>query len=265
MRRLPEPVAAQVIPPDPLPLHNVAPMVVFGLIFQGLASGPWAFTAAAWLCLLPLLVLVRALPWHTGILAAFAVPFLGRAAALATPLRDVDGGGLAAAAGIACATALVLLTHKLVMRELPLVGALAAPCAVVVIEHLAGTFALPGAAFLPLSLHQSGDVVFYRFIDVLTPLGISFGVAWGQSTMAGFGEAWLAKDPYPQAVRERGLRVAANLCFWILVVLFHVGGFFKAEPVSTPTHHDVVFAICATALIAMIIASVGTMLRRKPT
>jgi len=261
MRALPEPVPASPMPPPSLPTTNLAPMIVFGLVFQGLAAGPYTFAAAAWMCLLPLLVLVRALPLVPAIAASFVIPLVGRGASLA--LVPVEaGGGFENAVGIAAATSVMLLCHRVVMRELPLVGALAAPCAVVVVEYAFGAWSLPGAMLLPLSSTQAGDVLFMRFVDVLTPLGISFGVAWGQSTMAGFGEAWIAPDPYSQAERERGLRVGANLCFWILIVLFHGGGLLRDAPTATPTHHVVVFGVCCAALVAMLASAVVTHVRR---
>jgi hypothetical protein len=148
------------------------------------------------------------------------------------------------------------------MRELPLLGAFAAPAAVVVVEAVAAHFALPGAPLLPLSSTQVADVPFWRFVDVLTPLGISFGVAWGQSVMAGFGEAWLADDPHPQLVRERGLRLAANLCFWLLVVGGHGGGFLRSDPLTTtPAHGSSVFGIAVVVLIGLVSGAVVVRLR----
>lgn len=253
MRELP-PVPPTPMPPRPVPVHNLAPMIVFGLVFQATASGPWSFAAAAWLCLLPLLVLVRSVPLWAAVAAGFAVPFLGRLSALL--LADADGA-VAAAATMAGLTLVVLLAHRLVMRELPLLGSFAAPCAVVVVEAAAAAFDLPGAASLPLSQTQAADVPFWRFVDVLTPLGISFGVAWCQSVMAGFGEAWLGDDPHSQLVRERGLRLGANLCFWLVVVVGHVGGFFVADATTTtPAHGDVVVGLAGVVLGGLVIAAV---------
>jgi hypothetical protein len=254
-------VQPTVMPPPRLPLHNLAPMVAFGLLFQFLAAGPWSFAAAAWLCLLPLLVLVRCLPPGQALAAGFAIPFVGRLLAGA-----IGGAGndnvVVAAAVIAGLTLVVLMSHRLVMRELPLLGSLAAPCAVVVVEWAAGHWALPGAAWLPLSSTQASDVPFFRWVDLLTPLGISFGVAWGQSAMAGFGEAWLAPDPHSQAHRERGLRLGANLCFWLVVVVGHVGGMLRDDPTSTPTHHLVVVGLAGAALLAMVTLATISSLRR---
>jgi len=255
-------VQPTVMPPARLPLHNLAPMVAFGLLFQFLAAGPWSFAGAAWLCLLPLLVLVRCLPLGQALAAGFTIPLVGRVLAGAVA-GDVGGDGVVAgAAVIAGLTLVVLMSHRLVMRELPLLGSLAAPCAVVVVEWVAAEQGLPGAAWLSLSSTQASDVPFFRWVDVLTPLGISFGVAWGQSAMAGFGEAWLAPDPHTQAHRERGLRLGANLCFWLVVVVGHVGGLLRGDPTSTPTHHAVVVGLAAISLLAMVLLATVTMVRR---
>ena len=260
MRELP-PVPPTPMPPRPLPVLNLAPMLLAGLVFQATASGPVSFAAAAWLCLLPLLVLVRCVPLWQALAFGFGVPFVGRLVAASAAL-GIGADAVVAAAVIATLTTLVLLSHRLVMRELPLVGALAAPAAVVVVEAVAAHFALPGASLLPLSSTQVADVPFWRFVDVLTPLGISFGVAWGQSVMAGFGEAWLADDPHPQLVRERGLRLAANLCFWLLVVMGHGGGFLRSDPLTTaPAHGSIVFGIAVVALAGLVIGAVVVRLR----
>ena len=259
-------VQPTVMPPPRLPRLNLAPMIVFGLVFQVLAAGPWSFAGAAWLCLLPLLVLVRCLPPGQAVVAGFGLPFLGRMLALALaggPPVDVVSDVVSGAAVIAGLTLLVLLCHRLVMRELPLVGSLAAPCAVVVVEWAATRYGLPGAGLLPLSATQASDVPWWRWVDVLTPLGISFGVAWAQSVMAGFGEAWLAPDPHPQDVRERGLRLGANLCFLLVVVVGHVGGLLRDEPTSTATQHDVVAGLAVAAITAMIVAATAALLRRR--
>jgi hypothetical protein len=253
------------MPPRPLPVLNLAPMVFTGLVFQATASGPFSFAAAAWLCLLPLLVLVRCVPLWQVFVGGFGVPFVGRLVATSATL-GIGVDAVVAAAVIAVSTLLVLLSHRLVMRELPLLGAFAAPAAVVVVEavaaHFAAHFALPGAPLLPLSSTQVADVPFWRFVDVLTPLGISFGVAWGQSVMAGFGEAWLADDPHPQLVRERGLRLAANLCFWLLVVVGHGGGFLRSDPLTTtPAHGSSVFGIAVVVLIGLVSGAVVVRLR----
>jgi hypothetical protein len=250
------------MPPRPLPVQNLAPMVVAGLVFQATASGPVSFAAAAWLCLLPLLVLVRCVPLWQALAFGFGVPFVGRFVAAAMGLGT---DAVLAAAVMAGLTLLVLLSHRLVMRELPLLGAFAAPAAVVVVEAIAAHFALPGASLLPLSSTQTGDVPFWRFVDVLTPLGISFGVAWGQSVMAGFGEAWLADDPHPHLVRERGLRVAANLCFWLLVVVGHGGGLFRADPPTTTPAHGGSVAALAMVILAGLVVGAFVMRLRTPT
>lgn len=254
MRELP-PVPPTPMPPRPLPVHNLGSMVVAGLVFQATASGPVSFAAAAWLCLLPLLVLVRCVPLWQAVAFGFGVPFTGRLMA-ASVAMGLGGEAVAAAAVIAGLTLLVLLSHRLVMRELPLLGAFAAPAAVVVVEAVAGHFRLPGASLLPLSSMQTGDVPFWRFVDVLTPLGISFGVAWGQSVMAGFGEAWLADDPHPQLLRERGLRLAANLCFWLLVVVGHGGGLLRDDPTTTATHGDTVAGLAMVILAGLVVGAV---------
>jgi hypothetical protein len=257
------PVPPTQMPPAVLPLHNLVPMLIFGTLAQATASGPWSFAGAAWVCLLPLLVLARALPVWAAPLVVFAVSFVGRVVAFANDDSFVAVADAAvAAATVAGITVAVAMAHRLVMRELPLLGSLAAPAAVVVLEWLAAHQQWPGATFLPLHLLQSGDVPFYRFVDVLTPLGISFAVAWGQSVMAGFGEAWLAEDPHPQLVRERGLRVGANLCFWLVVVVGHVGGFFKDDPTRTATHQDLVVGIAGVALVGMIVGAIVANVRR---
>ena len=238
------------MPPLRLPAQNLAPMILSGLLFQACASGPLGFAGAAWLCLLPLFVLVRCLPLWPATALGFGIVGVARLAAT-TATMGFSADAVLAAAVIASLTLVVLLSHRLVMRELPLWGALAAPAAVILVEAAAEHFQLPGAALLPLSSLQASDVPLWRFVDVLTPLGISAAVCWGQSVMAGFGEAWLAPDPASQLERERGLRVGANLAFWIMVVGMHVGGLLLDDPapttstLSTATAHGAAVVVVA--------------------
>ena len=260
----------------PLPLNNLGPMLVSGLVLQACASGRFSFAAAAWLSLVSLAVLARAASWPLFLGSSFAVVVVGRiiawhgvltetlsGAAAPTP---VDGGGVVVAA-VVCASLVVLClcAHRIAMRELPTLGPLALPAAVVVVEWTSQYFNLPGAQLFALSTTQSGDVPLWRFVDVLTPLGVSFAVASAQSVLAGFGEAWLAPDPWPQKVRERGQRIAANLCFWFVFLGAHLGGFARpADPVAG-AHVDVVFGMCASVLGLLLGLSLLSQLRRTST
>jgi hypothetical protein len=178
----------------------------------------------------------------------------------------VDGGGVVVASALAAGlTVLCLLCHRLAMRELPSWGPQVLPAAVVVVEWSAVHFGWPGASLLPLSTSQPGDAPWWRWVDVIGPLGISFGVAWAQGVLAGFGEAWLAEDPHPQKVRERGQRIAANLCFWTVFIVGHCGGFFRdAEGHDAlGSSNDVVFAGCAAYVVAVVVAAVVVRARRQ--
>ncbi|MDP2345087.1 MAG: hypothetical protein Q8O67_29350 [Deltaproteobacteria bacterium] len=250
-----------------LPLKNLVPMLVSGLVFQICASGRFSFAVAAWLSLVSLAVLARAASWPLFLGTAFAVVLLGRTIGWHGVLTEggvaVDGGGVVVAAAVsACLIVACLCAHRIAMRELPVLGPLALPAAVVVVEWSAVHFGWPGAALLPLSTSQPGDVPLWRFVDVLTPLGISFAVASAQSVLAGFGEAYLAPDPWPQKVRERGQRIAANLCFWFVFLGAHLGGFLRpADPVAGG-HVDVVFGVCAGILVVVLALSLVTRVRR---
>ena len=250
-----------------LPLKNLVPMLVSGLIFQTLASGRFSFALAAWLSLVSLAVLARAASWPLFLGTAFAVVLLGRTIGWAGVLTDggvpVEGAGVIAAAALAAGLiVLCLCAHRIAMRELPTLGPLALPAAVVVVEWSAAHFGWPGAALLPLSTTQPGDVPLWRFVDVLTPLGISFAVASAQSVLAGFGEAHLAPDPWPQKVRERGQRIAANLCFWFVFLGAHIGGFWRSPDAVAGDHGDVVFGVCAGLLALLLLLSAVSRLRR---
>ncbi len=255
-----------------LPLKNLVPMLVAGLLFQACASGRFAFAAAAWMCLVSLATLARTASLPLFVSTSFAVIWLGRLIGWHGVLTDVDGNVaagadvVAASAAAAALTVLALLCHRIVMRELPSWGPQALPAAVVVIEWCAGHFGWPGAQLLPLSTSQAGDAWFWRNVDLITPLGISFGVAWAQAVLAGFGEAWLAEDPHPQKVRERGQRIAANLCFWLVLIVGHVGARLFKEPGANPNIDaaaDVVFAVCAAYLAIVVAAAVVVRVTRK--
>jgi hypothetical protein len=263
------------MPPLRLPTQNLAPMILSGLVFQACASGPFAFAGAAWLCLLPLLVLMRCVPLWQATALGFLVVGVARLAS-ASALWGVGAEAVVAAAVIAGLTLVVLLSHRLVMRELPLVGAFAAPAALIVVETAAEQFQLPGATLLPLSSLQSADVPLWRFVDVLTPVGISAAVCWGQSVMAGFGEAWLAPDPASQLERERGLRVGANAAFWLLAVGGHLGGLLRDDPTTTTTttttmttatatHGPIIAGVAGLVWVVLIGAALASRSRVSPS
>ena len=270
--------------PD-LPLKHLVPMLVSGLVFQACASGRFAFAGAAWLCLVSLATLARttSLPWFLS--TSFAVVWLGRLIGWHGQLTDgagavvsgtlaedglranvVDGGAVVVASAVAAVlTVLCLLCHRIVMRELPAAGPQALPAAVVVVEWCAGHFGLSCAPLLPLSSTQAGDGWWWRCVDVIGPLGISFGVAWAQGVFAGFGEAWIAEDPHPQKVRERGQRIAANLCFWSVLVVGHVGARFFGDDDAfvDDGRGDLVFGVCAACLVVSVVAALVVRLRRN--
>ncbi len=245
-----------------LPLRNLVPMLVSGLIFQICASGWLSFAVAAWLSLVSLAVLARSASWPLFLGTSFAVVLLGRTIGWHGALNE--GGSVVVAAAVAAVSIVACLcAHRVAMRELPTLGPLALPAAVVVVEWSAQHFGWPGAQLLPLSTTQASDVPLWRFVDVLTPLGISFAVASAQSVLAGFGEAFLAPDPWPQKVRERGQRIAANLCFWIVFLGAHIGGCWRpADPVPG-AHVDVVFGLCAGLLVLLAVLAAVARLRRE--
>lgn len=250
-------------------MKNLVPMLVSGLLFQACASGRFAFAAAAWMCLVSLATLSRTASLPLFLSTSFAVIWLGRLVGWHGVLAD--GGAVAsgvdvvvASAAAAALTVAALWVHRFVMRELPLLGPQALPAAVVVVEWCAQHFGWPGASLLPLSTSQAGDVPFYRFVDVLTPLGLSFCVAWAQAVMAGFGEAWISDDPHPQKVRERGQRIAANLVFWFVLIGMHIGGFWKADvdAAAIGTHQDLIFGACAGYVVVVVVAAAVVRVKR---
>jgi hypothetical protein len=237
-------------------------MCGFGLLWQACASGRWAFAGAAWLCLLPLAVFVRAARLPVAAAGAFAAVFLGRLAGL----HGVVADSVAMATTAATLTTAALLAYRHVMRELPRWGSLSLPAAMVVAEALA---AQGGEAPLwALWRTQAADVPLWRFVDVVTPAGITFAVAWAQSAMAGFGESWIVEDPHDQATRERGLRVGANLCFVSVFLVGHVLGFLRGSPAAVPAPSALLAAALAAGLAAMLGAATlvrGRRAVRAPT
>ncbi len=245
------PPSAVPLPAPRLPLRNLVPMLVWGVVFQALTSSTSSVaTVAAWVCLLPLLVLGRTASLSVAVVGGFVVVFVGRAVGLGV---GVD------AAVVAGAVVVVMLAHRVVYRELPVLGALAAPCAVVVVEYLASRFSLPGATALSLSVRQAADVPLFRWVDVVTPLGISFAIAWVQAILAGFGESFLVFDPVPQHVRERGLFIATSVCFAVVAVA-HVVGFFIDDAVGSGSHVDVVAGVAGVGLVVLVVRAAN----RKP-
>ena len=254
----------------PLPTKHLVPMLVAGLVFQATASGRLAFAAAAWMCLVSLATLARTASLPLFLSTSFAVIWLGRLIGWHGVLIDdgvvVDGFGVVAASATAAAlTVLCLLAHRIAMRELPAWGPQVLPAAIVVVEWSAAHFQLPGASLLPLSTSQPGDVPFWRWVDLISPLGISFAVAWTQAVLAGFGEAWLADDPNTQAVRERGQRIVSNLVFWLILVVGHVFGFARVDATApVDGRGDVLFVGCAAYLVIVLAAAVIVRARRPP-
>jgi hypothetical protein len=242
------------------------------LLFQATASGRFAFAGAAWMCLVSLATLARTASLPLFVSTSFAVVWLGRLVGWHGVLTGSDGvvvdgvGVVIASATAAALTVACLAVHRLCMRELPILGPQALPAAVVVVEFAAAHFGWPGAPLLPLSTSQPGDTVFWRFVDVLSPAGISFCVAWTQAVMAGYGEAWISDDPHPQKVRERGQRIVTNLVFWGVLVVGHFGGFFRDasghDAASAGDRGEFVAAACAAYLVIVVIAAVAVRLRR---
>jgi hypothetical protein len=230
-------------------------MCAFGLLWQACASGRWAFAAAAWLCLLPLAVFVRAARLPVAVVGAFAVVFVGRLAGL----HGVVADAVATAATAATLTTAALLAYRHVMRELPRWGSISLPAAMVVGEALAAQGG--DAPMWALWRTQAADVPLWRFVDVVTPAGITFAVAWAQSAMAGFGESWIVEDPHDQATRERGLRVGANLCFASVFVVGHVLGFLRGSPATVPAPSGAWAAALAVGLVGML--GGATLARRR--
>jgi hypothetical protein len=233
-------------------------MFGFGLLWQGFASGRLAFAGAAWMCLLPLAVLARAARWPVAVGGTFTAVLVGRWAGLVGVVPDAGAAALTAA-GL---TTLALVAYRHVMRELPLLGSFSLPVALVLAEAWAGQGASDGAPVWALWRTQVADVPLWRFVDVLTPAGVTFVVVWAQAVMAGFGESWIVDDPHDQGIRERGLRVGANLCFWSVAVVGHVGGFFRSDPPVVPASSPAVLVPAAVALAAMLAAATVARWRR---
>jgi hypothetical protein len=242
-----------------------ATMLGSGFWFQLCASGPWSFAFAAWLCLAPLAVLGRVLPVVRAAPLIFGVVFAARWLAWRGGIDDVLPGALVAAA----MTTATILAYRHVMREVPWAGSLALPFSVVFFEGVVVHLGWPGLSLWPLSTTQAADVPLWRFVDVLTPLGISFAVAWAQAVLAGWGESWLAEDPWDQETRERAQWRAGNACFWIVGVGLHLGGFLRAAVPGAAVAVDPATAGAATAATAAVLAVllvVATVLhvRRSP-
>ena len=113
-----------------LPLKNLVPMLLSGLVLQACASGRFSFAVAAWMSLVSLAVLARAASWPLFLGAAFAVVLLGRTIAWHGMLTEggvvVDGGGVVVAAAVAALLiVLCLCAHRIAMKELPTLGPLA--------------------------------------------------------------------------------------------------------------------------------------------
>ena len=245
------PPPAVALPPTSLPTLNLVAMLGWGFVFQALTP---SYALAAWASLLPLLVLGRTASLPVAVVGGFVVVVVARAAAV---------GDVAAAAVIGTATVVVMIVHRFAHRELPRVGAWAAPCAVVVVEYLAMRTGL-SVTSLPLSSLQAADVPLFRYVDIVTPLGISFAVAWSQAVLAGFGESFLVADPIPQVVRERGLLFATSVCFVVVVVVGHGVGFFIDDAqgpvhstIGSGTHVDAVAAVAAVGLVVLLAMAVA--------
>ena len=251
--------AAQI---PPLAREQLATMLGTGFLFQACASGRFSFAAAAWLCLLPLAVLVRAGRLPVALVGAFGAVFFGRLVGWVGVVDDA----LVGAASAAALTVVALLAYRHVMRELPRAGSFALPLAVVVVEGVATR--VTGLSLFPLSTTQAADVPLWRFVDVLTPLGVSFCVAWAQGAMAGWGESWIAEDPHDQDTRERGVRLGAAASFWVVFVVGHVGGLLRAPPRATAamtpsTMQDAIVAAAAAVLGAMLVLATVARATRK--
>jgi hypothetical protein len=204
-------------------------MLGFGFLFQFLTSGRLSFAAAAWLSLVPLAVLVRAgrLPWSA--LGVCAAVFAGR---LCAWVGVVDDAVVGAALAAAC-TMVVLIGYTHVMRALPAWGSLALPLGVVAVEGWAAHLGWPGLSLWSLGESQRGNVPLWRLVDVLSPLGLSFCVAWAQGALAGIAEAGIVEDRVDQETRERWVRRAAIACFWMIFVGLHLWGFFRSDSTVT--------------------------------
>jgi hypothetical protein len=264
-------VTTRVVRVPPLSRVQLATMLGTGFLFQACASGRLSFAAAAWLCLLPLAVLVRAASLPVALVGAFGAVFFGRLVGWAGVVDD----GVVGAALAALLMVFALLAYRHVMRELPRAGSFALPLAVVTIEGVAAATHLPGLSLLPLSTSQASDVPLWRFVDVLTPAGVSFCVAWAQGAMAGFGESWIAEDPHDQQARERGVQLGAASSFWLVGVVVHVGGFLRAPAqtvgagttaATTAASGDlslVLTGVAASVLVVFLIAATVVRVRRK--
>jgi hypothetical protein len=202
--------------------------------------------------------------------AIFAVVWGGRFVAWFGAVPGDAGGAALAAAQAAVLTTAAIFAYRHVMRELPRAGSFALPLAVVAGEGVAVSFGIAGLSSWPLWTTQVSDVPLWSFVDVLTPWGISFCVAWAQGVMAGWGESWLAEDPYDQATRERGVRQSAALCFWLVGVVVHVGGFFRTAPdaslMSMPSSSSSSSpAVVAAGLLALLLVSATVVRVRRRT
>jgi len=230
------------LPPTSLPTLNLVAMLGWGLVFQALTP---SYALAAWACLLPLLVLARTASVVVAVVAGFVVVVVGRV---------VGGVAVGDAVVVGAATVVVMLAHRIAHRVLPRVGSLAAPCAVVVVEYVAGRCGVSSAS-LPLSALQAADVPLFRWVDVVTPLGISFALAWTQAVLAGYGESFLVVDPIPQRQRERGLLLASSACFVVVGFVGHVVGFVGRDRIGDGSHVDVVAGVAALGLVTLLVVA----------
>jgi hypothetical protein len=251
----------------PLSRVQYATMLGTGFLFQACASGRFSFALAAWLCLLPLAVLVRAGRLPVAIVGAFGAVFFGRLAGWVGVVDDAVAG----ASWAATLSVLALLAYRHVMRELPLFGSVALPLAIVSVEAFARFGPAAALSLWPLSTTQEANAPLWTFVDVFSAVGISFCVAWAQGAMAGWGESWIAEDPHDQATRERGVRWGAAWCFWIVGVGLHVGGLFRDAPTSSSSFSASVAdtavrmflsAVAAVVLCVLLIAATVVRVRR---
>ena len=253
-----------------LPSKNLIPIVVSGVIFTLLASGRYSYAGAAFIAPVPLLVLLRASSLAVSLPVAFLVLFVARLLAWSGDVLPTVSGAdfVLAVAQASLLSLLPLLCYRWAFTFLPRLGALAFPAAVVVLEALATSLGMPFATPWALWMGQAGNGALMAMADILSSSGVSFCVAWAAAVMAGFGEAHIAPDVWPQDVRERGVRFSANLCFFVLVVGLLGGGLLRGrEGVLVGSHGDSVVVACAVLLLALLTAAlvVGRRLAAQPT
>lgn len=187
-----------------------AALTVMGTLVTATSAGPYAFWLSALLWAVPPLVALRCLPWPLALVVVAITGVLGRALAFSTGLTGLDLLVVPLAATGALLPALVV--DKLLVTRFPSAGIWAWPALV------AATFVLlmgtpTGELVAPVP--DLGGVHLVSSLHPAWAVAITGIVAQGFASMASVLN-WHVPDPHPQAVRERGVRVATLACYALL-------------------------------------------------